>query len=85
MLQYTYSIAKANRSYDWEAYSKVNSGEPAPTQEYFNKLRELSHIPKTGRHFPYIPASHKEDFVLCKEGKGDQLLEWAHGIDAGKR
>ena len=34
MLQYTYSIAKANRSYDWEAYSKVTTGEPAPTQEY---------------------------------------------------
>ena len=49
---------------------RVNS----PTQEYFNKLREISHIPKTGRHFPYIPASHKEDFVLCKEGKGDQPL-----------
>ena len=34
MLQYTYSVAKANRSYDWEAYSKVTTGEPAPTQEY---------------------------------------------------
>ncbi len=33
MVQYTISLAKANRSYDWEAYSKVNLGEAAPTQE----------------------------------------------------
>tara|TARA_S200000501_G_scaffold379013_1_gene446360 strand:+ start:1216 stop:4872 length:3657 start_codon:yes stop_codon:yes gene_type:complete len=47
MLQYTYSIAKANRSYDWEAYSKVTTGEPAPTQEYLQSYDRTHDIALT--------------------------------------
>jgi len=47
MIQYTYSIAKANRSYDWEAYSKVSTGEPAPTQEYLQSYDRTHDITLT--------------------------------------
>ena len=47
---------------------RVNS----PTQVWFDRLRVLSGIPKAGKNFPHIPTSYKDDYIFCKEQKGDQ-------------
>ena len=44
----------------------------APTMAWFDELRALCGIKKTGKFFPYIPVANREDFVFCKEGKPDQ-------------
>ena len=47
---------------------RVNS----PTQVWFDRLRVLSGIPKAGKHFPHVPVAYKDDYIFCKEGKGDE-------------
>ena len=47
---------------------RVNS----PTQVWFDRLRVLSGIPKAGKNFPHIPNAYKDQYVFCKEQKGDQ-------------
>ncbi len=47
---------------------RVNS----PTQAWFDRLRVLSGIPKAGKYFPHVPVAYKDDYIFCKEGKGDQ-------------
>ena len=49
---------------------KVNSS----TVKWFNDLRVLSSIKKDGRHFPFIPVPNRDDYVFCKEGKGNLPL-----------
>ena len=56
----------------------TKTGKPravnTPTQRWFDDLRQLSGIPKAGRHFPYIPMEYRNDYVFCKEGRGDLPL-----------
>lgn len=46
----------------------------APTMAWFDEIRKLTGITKQGKHFPFIPAAHKDDFVFCKAGKPDQPM-----------
>ena len=56
----------------------TKTGKPrvvnTPTQEWFEELRKICGIEKAGRHFPYIPIPHREDYIFCKEGKPDLPL-----------
>ena len=49
----------------------TKTGKPrvvnTPTQEWFNELRKICGIEKAGRHFPYIPLQHRDDYIFCKD------------------
>ena len=45
----------------------------SPTVEYFNRLRELSGIPKVGKDFPHVPPEYLNKPILKKFNKDERL------------